>query len=279
MKPKKEIRVGLPPFCHKCNSFHSRLESCKMQRTLVPLQPKYVMDRHLKAQETLVKLAQHPAIADHSVLDLMYIDIAQVCRNGHEKPFKKDCIEVQYTPENYKKYKAEFDAEFKEYSPEELKREKLLIRAEVPYEKVYGYSWKADHIEYWGEISILIFVGKNLDLWHDSKKWQRFSGVSATGRTFEEMITNLGKKFFKIHGKYIDEDFLTTAEKKNHRKEQPFLFIPVKHERLKASRMVHNPKFKTIFGSEINRRWVKWFAKTAYAKERFGSLRATLSGK
>jgi hypothetical protein len=249
---------------------------------LLPSQPKYVMDRHLKARDTLFDLAQHPALANaNSVLDFMYIDIAQVCRNGHDEPYRKGCIEIRYTPENYKKYKAEFDAEFKEYSPEELKREKLLIRVDVPYEKVYGYPWEADHIEYWGELDIVIFTGKNMNLWHEFQNWQRFAGVSATGRTFEEMIVNLGKKFFKTHGKFEDEDFLTEAEKKNHRKEEPFFFVPIENKNFKATKLVSNPKHKTIYASEINRRWVRWFAKTAYAKERFGSStwRDILAGK
>lgn len=246
-------------------------------------QSKAEINKHLKVRKTLWDLSLHPALPDvipGGLLSLIELDISLVCRNGYTEPFKDGCLEIFYTRENYEKYKEEFDKEFKEYAPEELKREKPLIRADVPYKKIYGYSWKADHIEYWGDICFMIFTGKDMNLWPDIKLWQHFSGVSAAGRTFEEMIVNLGKKFFKTFGNFTSDDFLTPAEKTNHKKEQFFFFVPIKHKKYKASRMVSNPKYKRINSSEINRRWVKWFSKTPYGKKQWGeTFQDVLAGK
>jgi hypothetical protein len=243
-------------------------------------QPKEYMNRHLKAGKMLWKLSQHPALSDavFNLLQLMTIDIVQVCKNGYTKPDRNGCLDIRYTPDNYKKYQKEFDTEFKEYSKEELEREKLLIRADIPYKKIYGYSWKPDHIEYWGELCFVAYIGKDLKLWHDPRNWQRFSAVEASGRTFEEMVVKLGQKFFRAHGKFTEEDFLTDAEKKNHREQEIFFSKAVRDG--KAYQMIPNPKYKTIYASEINRRWVKWFAGTAYGKKRWEeTLSDILAGK
>lgn len=243
---------------------------------------KLEIQKHLRAQKTMYELAGHPALSDSAVfslLELMAIDIALVCKQGHIEPYRQGCIDVRYTQANYKKYKEEFDKEFRDYTPEELKKEKVLIWADVPYKKVYGEEWKPDHIEYWGELSFVAFIGKNFKVWHDRHKWTHFVGVSASGRTFEEMIVNLGKRFFNSFGKFNTEDFMTQAEKKNHENEKVFFSKPCK-DYPKCSELISNPKYKKILASDINRRWVKWYNKNKVSKEQWGTtFNDILAGK
>jgi hypothetical protein len=101
----------------------------------------------------------------------------------------------------------------------------------------------------------MIFFGKDMNRWYDRDQWERFDASGAVGNSFEEMIVNLGNKFFKHFGNFTSEDFLTPAEKRNHEKQRPFLSVPGKYEN--SSEMVSNSKYKTVLASEINRRWVK----------------------
>jgi hypothetical protein len=224
------------------------------------------MNKHLKVRDIFYKFSCHPALQGYlsNFMNLLNIDIVQVCKHGQTEPMN-GLIQLWYTPDNYQKYKKEFDKEFLEYTAEELKSWKRLTRIDIPYKKLYGQDWKPDHIEYWGEICFVVFVGDDFKLWHEPKNWESFVGISASGRTFEEMMTSLGQKFFEIFGDFNDDDFLTKAEKKNHKEEEMFFHKPAKDGR--GTFLIKNPKFKMVQPTEINRRWVKWFAKTDYAKK------------
>jgi hypothetical protein len=246
-------------------------------------QSKAEMSKHMKAGDLIWKLGQHPALPEKvlSPLGLMEIFINEVCINGHVRPDKNGCIEICYTPQNYKKYKKEFEEEFSNYSSEELKIEKSLIHAEVPYRKVYGYSWNADHIEYSGNLSFMVFIGKNMKLWHEPMRWAHLSGVSGYGCSFEEMILDIGKKFYKIFGDFTEEDFLSRSEKSNHKKEKNYLRIDGKKQgHFLPFKIIPNLKYKEIYPSESNRRWIKWFSETPYGKKHWGdTLKDVLAGK
>jgi hypothetical protein len=240
------------------------------------------MNKHIQARDILWKLGQHPALPEHlfSPLSLMHIDIMEICKNGHCRPFK-GCITIHYNPKNYKLYKKEFDEEFKDYTPEELKIEKGLTRVDIPYTQVYGYPWKFDHIEYWSELVWKAYRGKDFvngfkkDL--DYRLWDSYCGVESGGNTFEDMIVNTGRKFFKNFGKFTKEDFLTAEEKANHEKEWAMITYK-KDERF--SYMKSNPKYIRVTDAEINRRWIKWFAGTAYGEKHWGeSLKEIIEGK
>ena len=244
-----------------------------MKNNLKIPQSKAEMQRHLKARDMIYDLSCHPALPDSvfTLFQLMTIEIVQVCKHGHVKPMK-GCLEIRNTPKNYKKYKEEFDKEFKEYTPEELDREYALIHARVPYKKIYGEPWKPDHIEYWGEISFCVFIGKDYKKWHDQTCWDAYAGIETGGRSFEEMIIKLGRKFFKTFGKFNDEDFLTAEEKENHQKEGCFLTKPIKKRgSFLGSYLLSNPKYKQVYASEINRRWAKWYFKTEDCKKKWGT--------
>ena len=238
------------------------------------------MQRHLKARDTIYQLSCHPALPDSvfTLFRLITIDIVQVCKHGHMEPMK-GCLEIFNTPQNRKKYKEEFEKEFKEYTTKELKREYALIRASVPYKKIYGESWKPDHIEYWGDLLFCVFIGKDFKKWHDHTCWDMYAGVETGGRSFEEMMINLGREFFKTFGKFNTEDFLTPEEKENHKKEKSFILKPAKRGPYSGSYLLRNSKHKQILAPEINRRWLKWYAKTEDCKKKWGTFKNILAGK
>ena len=152
-----------------------------------------------------------------------------------------------------------------------MKSQGGLISIEVPYQEMFGEDWKFDHVEYWGELCFYQFDGKpTIKNWMDYKKWQRCSGVEASGRTFEEMVVSITKKFKKTFGNFTGDDFLTSKEKENHKKEHPFHRRKIKG-RPQYTRLIRNKKYKQVNEAEINLRWLKWFLKTDYGKKNWAA--------
>jgi hypothetical protein len=220
-------------------------------------------DMLLKAQKMLWFLDCHPALGSviFDVMSLLNIQIAQVCKRGYTEPIKGN-LSLWYTPERYKQFKKEFDKEFKKYSKDELKS-KALINVDIPYKKLFNESWTPNHIEYWGDLSFTIFTRKDFKKETDLSKWVKFSGVEASGRTFEEMIVNIGNKFKRIFGDFSKEKFYTSKEKKNNKEKKIFLFKKVK-DSPNCSTLIRNPHYIHIGPAEMNRRWLKWFSRTQY---------------
>ena len=244
--------------------------------------PKALDEVHLKARDALYFLESHPALGSpvFTPFFLLNLQIAQVCFNKTLEP-RKGLVTVYYNPVNYKKFKKEFDKEFLECSEEELKAHKSLISVDVPYKDVYGVEWQPHHIEYWGELDFVVFMGKKFDCSLDSKKWQHLSGINACGVTFQEMVINLAEKFKKTFGNFNSQKLMTAKEKANNKGKMPFIFKPApKKMSHLGSTMKRNPNYIHIDPSEFNRRWVKWFSQTPYGKKQWGeTLQAVLSGK
>jgi hypothetical protein len=236
-------------------------------------------NNHIKAQETLNFLNDHPAIGGFifPALSLLELSIVEVCKRGYCKP-QRGCISIYHNAKNYRRFKTEFDKEFDGYTEAELEQQKPLIRIDVPYKRLFGETWKADHVEYWGELPFLVFTGRDFRPYHDRKRWTTCCGVEGCGRNFEDMIVDLGRKFKRKFGNFDETDFLTSKEKANHKREELFFFKPLKDR--SGSLMVTNPKYKRVELSELNRRWAKWFSKTAYCKQNWSStVKDVLNGK
>ena len=255
------------------------LEQSKKGSTLY-WTPKSLDGLHIKARDMLWFLDCHPALGSpfFDVMSLLHIDISQVCKNGFIEPMKGK-MPLRYTPERYKQYKDEFDKEFKEYTPDELKLQKGLVSIDVPYEKIYGEKWAPDHIEYWGDLTFMVYTGKNFKKEHDLTKWQRLSGIEASGRSFEDLIVNIGTKFKKTFGDFNHDKILTPHERKNNKGKMPFRFEKIKGNE-RCSRMLTNKAYIRVGPGEENRRWLKWFAKTTYCKKNWAeTVQAILAGK
>lgn len=232
---------------------------------------------HLKAREALWFLESHPALGGSifGLFPLLQLQIEKTDKRGRIEPWK-GLETVYWTRENYKRFKKEFEEEFKDCGPAELKC-KTLISIQVPYEEIHGEKWSFDHIEYWGELCIVSFMGKNFNLEVDHKHWQNLSGIETGGRSFEELIVNIAKEFKRIYGNFSGEDFLTEKERKNHKNNKIFLF---KESTPTAKIMTRNPEYIRIGPAELNRRWWRWFSKTPYCKKRWGNTaRKILAGE
>jgi hypothetical protein len=229
------------------------------------------MNLHQKARSVIYAIDNHPATGSpiKQFLGSAVIDIMDLCSRGHVRPTDGK-IEIRYTPENYVLYSKEFNKEFKEYSEKELKIYRKLTTIWIPYKKLYGEPWKFDHVEYWGELNFTIFRGKDPKKWIKTSDWETYDGVYASGKTFEEMVVKLGKKYFRTFGKFSEKDFLTEKEKSNHATTKAFLPSPRSRPGIYVT--VRNPKYIEISPAEINLRWATWFANTPYGKKKWPEL-------
>jgi hypothetical protein len=108
--------------------------------------------------------------------------------------------------------------------------------------------------------------------YYDIKDWGNYQGISVTANSFEELVIAAAIKFRKTFGNFSEEDFLTDREKKNHEKESPFDFAPLKNKK-GYSEMKQNKKYLKVTAAEINLRWKKWFLKTDYAKKSWPDIK------
>jgi hypothetical protein len=212
-------------------------------------------------------LENHPATGG-SVFDLhshLWYSAQEVCKRGFCRVVKTDGVTLYYTPENYSKYKTEFDKVFKEGEKKEF------AKIDVPYEHYYGEPWIFDHISYWSEMNFVVYKGTDYKNYFKQDNWEKFSGISANGRCFEEMVINTANKYRITFGDFSKEDFLTTKEKKNHEKHCIFKSVVLhgKHEKLSLTGLVSNEKHIHVTSAEISHRWARWYAKTPHGQKHF----------
>lgn len=234
----------------------------------------------MKAREAMRFMENHPAIASgvHGFHGSLFFSIETVCKNGYSEHAGKSGITVWRNSKLASRFKKEFEEELKDYTKEQIRNMDPYISITAPYEKVFGYSWKFDHVEYWGEITFSVFKGspKRKDA-YDRTRWTPCAGVETGGRSFEEMIINLADGFRKAYGNFKSDDFITKEEKEHNKGLSPFFTKPIKDKKLKKKygdccEMVSNKKYIHINEAEINLRWQKWFAKTPGGKKWLSTL-------
>lgn len=231
-------------------------------------------------QKAIWFLRMHPAFGGHyfDIENLLTYSIQEVCKHGY-CDMSKENIRLRKSPDNYKRYKKEFDEEMKNYTPEELELQGPFVSIDVPYERIYGEPWTFSHVEYWGDLCFMMYQGpinaSNNDK-YQPEHWQRCEGVSASANSFEDLVIKLADRFRHLFGNFTDQDFLTDNEKKNHKQEEPFFFKPVKDKKIRCSTMVRNKNFMRVTPAEINRRWQNWFLKTPYGKKNWSSEKPKL---
>jgi len=284
LKDKEDGRPQFGGALFSSRSHSGGLADCRMdleqskEGSTIFCTPKSLDDLHIKARDMIWFLESHPALGGdiHGLFSLLQVQIEKVDKRGRIEPHK-GLEDIYWTREIYKKFKTEFDAVFKDCAPDELKR-KPLISIQVPYERVYGGKWAFDHIEYWGELSITAFMGKDFKHGHDMKNWQYLAGIETGGRSFQEMIVNIGTQFKKVHGDFSGQDFLTPQEMKNNKNEEIFFFKDIPNTN--HGEMIRNPKYIHVSSAELNRRWWKWFSKTPQCKKQWGdTAKMIISGK
>ena len=225
----------------------------------------------LKARDALNFLEVHPAMNGifTDVMSSLWFSIQTVCKRGYCEQ-ARNAVRVYKNSKDAHRFKAEFEKELKDYNEEELKTQGPFVSIDVSYKKLFGEDWKFDHVEYWGELSFYMFQGKPTEKKNiDTKNWQTYCGVEAGGRTFEEMIVNITKKFKQAFGNFARDDFLTKKEKDNNKGKMPWHFKPYKRKgsTVRYSRMVRNRDYMHINDAELNLRWQKWYKTTKHYKE------------
>lgn len=220
----------------------------------------------IRAQKAIDFLSEHPAITPvFDMFQALKFSINPVCKRGYLENSKSG-ITIYFSSKYARRFKKEFEEEFKTYTEKELNDSKPLVSIEVPYKKLFGEEWKFDHIEYWAEMTFFKFIG---NLYTNQLNWEPFQALKVirATRTFEEMIIKVERQFKKLYGDFSCEDFLTKKEVKNHKKELAMITVVENKNGIRISKLISNPKYLKVDFGEFNQRWWKWFEKQKASKE------------
>jgi hypothetical protein len=228
----------------------------------------------LKAIEALNFLRSHLALAEGFDYRCLCWSMQKVCKRGFvEGPG----ITIFWGEPDAEKFKAKF---LKHYSKKELADEHTFATISISYEERFGEPWIYDHIEFWWELSFVVFQG-NLNResfdYANPKKWDSYGFESGGDVSWEQCIVDMADKVREHLGNFSDyKDFINEFEKKNH-KENPLIFRPKKIARGKKSNKKYatvgfNDKNWRVHSGITNRRWLQWFVTTDYCKKRWEGM-------
>ena len=224
---------------------------------------KNIYDKFLKACELL---ENHPALNPMGSGSFFSGNLVwwvnQICENGeirdnHVKS-SNPLVWINDDDERFKKY---FD-EFSEHADDEH----IL----VPYRKIYGYSWIYDYCQFVGECSMFkycpernSFATKFDSRYPSMQCFNAYQGASGSGATFEEMVIEMAKDVVRKFGKWSFDDFLTTAEKKDHEENHIFIRVPVVDEVFgNCMTLENNENYMTVPDCYMNLRWWDYYRET-----------------
>jgi anaerobic selenocysteine-containing dehydrogenase len=225
-------------------------------------------DKRIESTKALAFLKDHPAIdptESESGLPFWFF-MSEVCKREYTEQAKRG-VSVYRDGKFFERYKDRFDEEYKDEEPSSFDS------IEVPYEELFGEPWKFDHVEYWYEVSFLVYDGdpysENIGDHYDVKNYQRYAGPRGGADSFEDMLIKCANECKEYLGDFNTFDnFHTPEEKENREKESAFLFEDVDDPKFKdCKEMKSNPKSVNVWGGLINRRWLAWFKDTPQAKK------------
>lgn len=232
-------------------------------------------DIRRKAVTARAFMQSHPAIGEYFDSRCFWWSLQEVCKRGITKDGP---ISVYYDSPEGEKFKAEFEEENAD-ELEAMKKHPFMYSLYKSYEEVYGEPWVYDHVEYWWELSFLVFDG---DISRESKdrykneSWGAYGFEQGGALTFEQCLVDAAEVTKKYLGDFDDyKDFHTDEEKANHEEKNPFSFVPsdvIHHNPItgkeeKCSTMEHNDDYLNVHSGMINRRWLAWYAKTDRCKK------------
>jgi hypothetical protein len=169
----------------------------------------------------------------------------------------------------------------RKYSVKELKEETTFPTINISYEERFDEPWKYDHIEYWWELSFVVFQGnlnrKSYD-YSEPKKWDSYGFEQSGATTWEQCLVDMAAKVKEHLGDFSEyKDFVNDFEKKNH-KENPLISRKpkklVKGKNLKGYVSVNfnDEKYWRVHTGITNRRWLQWFVTTDYCKKHWEGM-------
>jgi hypothetical protein len=222
--------------------------------------------KRIQALNALNFLRDHPAFCSQmgdSLFDGAWIHMAKCCKRNKSEDCRRT-MTLYRDEKGASKFKDRFEKEYKADS----KTPKEFQSIYVSYKERYGEPWVFDHVEYWYETTFFIFTGDIYDekaTW-DYKNWSRYGGPEGGALTFEDAIISQARGVKKAYGSFNTyKDFLTEAEKKNHKCNDMFL-------RKKDNDYIcldRNPEYLNVTDGMKNVRWLKWFMETDYCKKQW----------
>ena len=231
------------------------------------------LQKQIEAKEALDFLRNHPALQAeraNSLFDGLWFLMETCCKHDKSHWCGHDGVTVWGEDEGWEKYKDLFDAQAKD--DDEDGTPLKLRSVKVPYEQFYGEPWKADHMEYWYEVSFFIFIGNpydKKDSW-DIRNYAGYGGPEGGANTFEDMLIEIAKEVKEAYGDWGKYgEFHTPEEKKNHEATEPAFFIDTEDKKYKQ--MIFNEEHVDISDGLINLRWLKWYMTTDHAKKNWES--------
>ena len=243
--------------------------------------------KRVKAINALNFLRQHPALNHEvfgdSMFDGQWFHMAKCCKRGLSDNSRRmmtiyrddkktlDAIRLRDI-EIWEKIQKRFNRD------NGNSEDKRLQYVYATYQEIYGEPWAFDHVEYWYETTFFVYEGNPYDEREcmDQKYWARYAGPEGGANTFEDALIGQAAKVKRIYGAFDkDRDFLTKAEKNNHKQQQMFLGDPFLKEKRKEItkdglipfRIEHNPEYLDVTSGMINLRWLAWFVETDYCKK------------
>jgi len=210
----------------------------------------------------------HPALSLAMDANRSAIDIVRyvVCKNGicdYPGPKTKN---IYRDDEDYAKWRSS------EYFDEEdiipgIDEDPPI---EVPYDVYYGYEWEPAAVEYWADISWLLYMGEKYSVIPDWKEIAGFHGADlGPFDTYEETWIAVAEWIRENLGDYKYGDLMTEEEKANNRETSPFTFIDSSKKGFKE--LKSNKKWIHITDEILNNRWFIEFTKSDYFKNNWKS--------
>ena len=236
-----------------------------------------------QVQEARDFLSNHPGVCYDGWFEKtnMIWWLTDKCKNGHYKDYyqKPENVEVRL----YKDDK-DFEKFWEKYKDEDDDIDEEFISIYVPYNEIYGYSWKYDHTEYVADYSFYKYnkdeqyikylkTSREVDDKTAEKTasymntcWNAFQGGYVYASSFEELIIKLAEDVRERFGDFCCEDLLTTEEKQNHEDQWLMKFKDL-DDGSGCSEMITNDKYIRLEQKDYNLRWWEWFVKTEYCRK------------
>jgi len=178
------------------------------------------------------------------------------CKHGRDR---LGPVYVEPDDPRYKEFAAKFaDKDFKD-------GDSLLLK----HEEFFGEPWVFDHVDYGCELDFSVYVGPLMDEMAPNAytNWNLYHGIMVHARSMEDMLIQAATSVRDIFGDFDSYDsFLSIAERENHEKCGSKYLLPFDGDE-GGRHLERNSDYISVPYGIYNRRWLKWFSKTAWCRD------------
>lgn len=142
----------------------------------------------------------------------------------------------------------------------------------VPYREIYGCEWLYAKHQIYSNYSIFRYDKRLHDRYckellnPNYLAFMRYEMKSTIADTLEDLTIEIADEVKMNLGDFSYDDFLTEAEKENHKNVPSFIFKPIEDG---MSEMLSNDSYISVRDAELNLRWWDWFKNTDYCKNKY----------